>query len=129
MALILLFVGCGGQPANRVPTHAARARITTAIATLDKTAPLRLRYNPAPCACPLFEVRVGKRWLRAAWPGLRDEKWAGLAGKLAATSARQWPVELRVQGQVDAEVLRTRAGSYVVTIDVSELVAGGRLVQ
>ena len=112
---------CGSAAPAPARAHHARDRILAAVDTLDSAAPLRLRYNPAPCACPAFEVHLGGRWVRASWPAVRHPPWTELAERLAATSAPQWPVLLRVVGRIDREVHRTRAGGYAVSIEVAEL--------
>lgn len=120
-ALIALS-GCAGAGPQSASNYRARDRIVAAVDAHDSSVPLSLRYNPAPCACPAFEVKLAGRWVRANWPGVRTAPWAVLAKRLAATSAPQWPIALRVLGRIDREVRRTSAGAYAVTIEVTELV-------
>ena len=118
---VLALTACSAAGPRPPSTHSARDRIVAAVDARDSELPLQLRYNPAPCACPAFEVRLARRWVRANWPGVRTAAWAKLAQRLSATSAPQWPIVLRVRGRIDREVRRTRAGGYAVTIDVAEL--------
>ncbi len=118
---LCVVTACGSAAPAPASAHHARDRILSAVEALDSAVPLRLRYNPAPCACPAFEVDLGGRWVRASWPAARQPPWTELAQRLAATSAQQWPVSLRVMGRIDREVQRTRAGGYAVSIEVTEL--------
>ncbi len=128
LAAALALVGCSASaPERPAPQQrSVRAGLLSAIDALDPAQPLAVRYNPAPCACPPFEVALGHRWVRARWPSLRDERWRSLSVRLAATSASDWPVSLTVVGRVERELRRTRGGVYAVTLDVAEVRSAGR---
>jgi hypothetical protein len=85
------------------------------LATLDPTAPLALRYNPADCNCPAFELAVGERWLRAEV--VPDEALQPWLGWLAGQPPEAWPVAVQAAGRVNRTLLRTESGLYAVRID------------
>ena len=117
-ALTSLLAACG-TGAVAVEENPIRADLEQAIAGIDTQKPLVLRYNPAACACPPTELRVGDQWLRAELVGDANvQTW--LTG-LSRTSPDNLPTPLQVLGRVDREILRTPQGSYAARIDVQKV--------
>ncbi len=123
-ALLLLLVvataACGGAEVT-APENPVRAGLEQSIATLDPQTPLALRYNPAACACPPAEIRLGGQWLRAELAG--DVTVRSWLAALARTPPDNLPVPLEVVGRVDRDVLRTAQGSYAAHVDVVRILA------
>ena len=117
-----LLSGCGGADGMLPPANPLRAAIEDDIAALDDERPLPARYNPAACACPPLELRIGARWLRAAWVSSdRAEELARTLDVLAAEPRGRWPLPLVARGKVDSSARRTAQGEYAVLIDLSAL--------
>lgn len=113
-----VLVACS-SPESPDPDNPVRQGLEQSIAGLDKAEPLRLRYNPAACACPPVEVRVAGQWLRADLEGDATVQ-AWLAG-LARTPPDSLPVPMQALGQIEPEILRTQTGSYAVRITVRKV--------
>lgn len=117
-ALAFLTVTACSAAESSAPDNPLRAALEQSIAGLDTQQPLVLRYNPASCACPPAEIRLGGQWLRAELLGdVAVQAW--LAG-LARTPLDNLPVALRVLGRVERDVLRTPQGNYAVRIEVTK---------
>lgn len=58
---VLLVAGCGKPDACRALLDEMVKKVVTVTAQSE---PARLRYNPAGCDCPPFELRVEDRWVR-----------------------------------------------------------------
>lgn len=109
------------------PEEAASRRVERATdraeATVQQLSELRLvaRYNPAPCACPSWEVAVGSGWERVALRAARDAD-AGLdrvlEGQGIAESARLWIDVLRT-----SETIAGPAGRPYAVLEVRGIVA------
>lgn len=109
----------GAEPAE--PENPLRLSVEQSIATLDPQQPLLLRYNPAACACPALELRVGSQWLRAEVAG--DAELRAWLQWLATTPPDNLPVPVQLHGKVDAEVQRTASGNYAVRVTVRKILA------
>ena len=123
-ALLLVAVACsgpatGGQPA---PVNPVRLLLEKQIAGLAADGPLQLRYNPATCDCPVFELRLESSWIRAHWRNQAAAEFEPVVRSLIALAADRWPVPLSLKGQVDPEVLRTPVGQYAVQFTASEVI-------
>ncbi len=118
LALALTACGANEPIATENPL---RASLEQSIAGLDVQQPLNLRYNPAACACPAAELRLGGQWLRAELSG--DDAVQAWLSALARTPQDNLPVPLQVQGRVEPEVLRTAQGNYAVRVDVTKVIA------
>jgi hypothetical protein len=122
LCLAVLLSACGASKRERGPANPLRASIEDDIAALDDEAPLPARYNPAPCACPPLELRIGARWLRAAWVSSEQaEALARTFEDLAAAPRRSWPIPLVARGRVDPVARRTAQGEYAVLVDLSAI--------
>lgn len=119
-----VFLGCTlaacGAPETTEPENPTRAALETAIAELDPQVLLHVRYNPAACACPPVEVRVGAQWLRAELTGGAADPWLA---SLVKTSPENLPVPLQILGRIERDVLRTAQGSYAVRVEVLKMPA------
>lgn len=118
---LALLTACGGAEASRSPANPVRREIELALAEVP-AGPIDLRFNPAACHCPLFELRVGARWLRAELTGDTDKLQPWTAW-LAGTPLDRLPLTVQVRGKVDREVLRTAQGAYAVRVEVAEILA------
>ncbi len=118
LCLTLGLTACGAADAN-APENPVRAALEQSVAGLDTQTPLILRYNPAACACPPAEVRLGGQWLRAELTG--DSAVQTWLASLARTPPENLPVALQVLGQIERDVLRTPQGSYAVRIEVGKI--------
>ncbi|MSP90961.1 MAG: hypothetical protein EXR79_04025 [Myxococcales bacterium] len=102
----------------RADPQAVRHALEAALRRLDANDPLRLRYNPAPCDCPPFELLTEEGWVRAELSGDADRLavWTAHVAHLAGSG----PLRSEVRGKVERELLRTVQGAYAVRIDVKE---------
>lgn len=80
-----------------------------------------MRYNPADCNCPLFELAVDDRWLRA--DVAVDEALQPWLTWLASTPPETWPTAVQGTGRVSRTLLRTEAGLYGVRIERFQVIA------
>ena len=118
-------LACSGTPVAadgvRADPQAVRHALEAALARLDPAEPLRLRYNPAPCDCPPFELWTDAGWVRAELGGDAERLalWTAHVAHLAGTG----PLRAELRGKLDKEPLRTLAGAYGVRIDVKDWVA------
>ena len=122
LALALALACSSGGPAQVEPNPVRRA-LESDLAGLDLKAPLELRYNPAPCDCPPFELHAGRRWVRAELGAAEPDKLARWIAWLAQTPLDALPVAVQVRGKPDRDVVRTAQGSYAVRLEVLEIVA------
>ena len=116
--------GCSAPapPPQAKPTNPTRTHIELAIKTLKPDASLPVRYNPAACDCPPFELRLSSGWIRAGWTNINAQENRALRVQLKATQPAQWPVNLLLKGSVDNEVMRTSQGQYAVRITSTAVV-------
>lgn len=116
--LSAMVTACGANE-TVVSENPLRVSLEQSIAGLDAQQPLNLRFNPAACACPPAEVRLGGQWLRAELTGDSGvQTWLTM---LARTPPDSLPVPLEVQGRVERDVLRTASGNYAVRIEVGKI--------
>ncbi len=113
------WVGCGAEAVGRAEPNPLRQVLEQDVAKVDRSAPLQLRYNPARCQCPPFELRLGSRWVRAELLPT-DERMLKWYRHLSAQPPENWPLPVLVRGRVEREVLRTISGDYAVRIDVTQ---------
>jgi hypothetical protein len=113
LGLMVLAAACAAPPVVRLEPNPERQAWQQRLASRDAAAPLVLRYNPAPCNCPAFELQLAERWLRAE---LVEADPAWLAW-LAATPPESWPVTVQAGGRVTPQLLRTSGGLYAIRID------------
>ena len=121
LLLWLPVAACSGSPA-KVEANPVRRQLEDALAALDSNAPLPLRFNPAPCDCPVFELRLGERWLRADLEAGDGERLAAWIAWLGQTPPEALPVGVQVRGRPERELLRTAQGAYAARIEVAEIV-------
>jgi hypothetical protein len=119
LLLWLAVVGCGGaRPEPQAAPNPLRREIELTVAAIDASQPLLLRFNPAACDCPAFEVKVGERWLRAELQG--GDAVHGWIAWIARSPSDTLPLRCTVRGRVEREVLRTLQGVYALRIEVQE---------
>lgn len=116
-------VACSGAPpaAAPPPANPVRLLLQEQIAARPADAPLQLRYNPASCDCPAFELLLAGRWIRADWRNQAAPEFASTARAIAATPADTWPVPLRFKGSIDGDIVRTAQGQYALRFRVTEI--------
>lgn len=123
VGLLSLSSGCSAPRAPTPPKFAVKDGLEAALAQLPADAPLALRYNPAPCDCPAFELQVGSAWLRADLIASGSSvRLAELIAWLAQQPASRWPIAVQLRGNVERELLRTPQGAYAVRVEVGALI-------
>lgn len=83
-------------------------------------AALVVRYNPAQCACPPFELQVGPRWVRVELEGEKDPATpasALLARARTDLDQRRVP-HYSVKGELDPKPRKCAQGAYCLTLSV-----------
>lgn len=115
-----LLGGCGTAPRVAAPANPRRARLEAALAALPTDAPIALRYNPAPCDCPAFELPIDGGWLRVELVASGNvPEFPRLLDWLGAQPPERWPIGLSLRGAVERELLRTTSGTYAARLDVT----------
>ncbi len=118
--VLWLFGACGSTPPVAAPANPLRARLEAALAALPTDAPLSLRYNPAPCDCPAFEMPLDGAWLRVELVASGNvPELPRLLDWLAAQPPERWPIGLSLRGALERELLRTSSGTYAARLDVT----------
>jgi len=120
---VLSLCACGSAAVAPNEPNPLRRELERDLAHIDATQALELRFNPAPCNCPGFELRVGERWVRAEINRSEGDMVTIWLAWLAQTPIEALPVPVSLLGRVEREILRTAQGSYAVRIDVREIVA------
>lgn len=119
--LALVGASCGPVQAPAVVANPVRHSLDQQLALARKHPPL-LRFNPALCNCPPFEVRVGQRWWRAELGGADAEALAGWIDFLGSSAGDTLPVPVVVEGTLERDILRTATGAYALKVDVTRIV-------
>ena len=117
----LCLCACGSATLAPNEPNPLRRTLERDLAKIDVKEPLELRYNPAPCNCPAFEVHIGERWLRAEISRVEGDVVSVWLAWLAQTPIEALPVPVSLLGKIDRELLRTAQGSYAVRVDVREI--------
>ena len=124
-AWLLLFglacAACGSAAIAPDEPNPLRHALEHDLAAIDRSLPLNLRFNPAPCNCPVFELQVGQRWVRAELTRSEGDAVSTWLSWLSASPIEALPVAVSLRGRVEREVLRSAQGAYAVRIDVSEI--------
>lgn len=121
-ALVCL-TGCGATSDARAQPNPVRVQLERDLAAARQQQTVVVRYNPAPCGCPPFELHVGESWLRVEIYGPEPDKLAAWQNFLASMPVDALPIPVQVQGRPDREVLRTTTGSYASRLQVTAIVA------
>lgn len=121
LVLLGVLAACAAPQTPQAPLQPERLAWQSRLAALDPTAPLVLRYNPADCNCPVFELAVGDRWLRADVAA--DEALQPWLAWLAGAAPETWPIAVQATGRVGRTLLRTEAGAYGVRVDRLQVIA------
>lgn len=124
LGAVLLLTACASARADK-PSLSAPAPAPdygeTVRARLVAASDLRaftVRFNPAACGCPPFEVRLSEVWQRVSFD-VSSEEDPVLVGLRAATadSARREPGQTWiVQGRMDSSLITCGRGALVVTL-------------
>ncbi len=86
-------------------------------------APLAVRWNPAPCDCPPFEVQVDGEWLRAEVKPTTPEAEAVLAPYVAHPEAPAW--QWSAAGRVKPDkAVKSGMGQAALSVEVRWLGQG-----
>ncbi len=117
----ILLTACSGETVARVQPNPVRHDYEQRLLAVDTKVPLTLRFNPAPCNCPAFELQLGERWLRAELTASDLDRLNAWMTWLAATPPEALPVAVTIMGRIDRELQRTAQGAYAVRIDVAEI--------
>ena len=117
-----LVAACSAPATPEADPNPVRSQLTIAINTLPSDTPLQLRYNPAACDCPQYELRLAKRWVRAEWTNADAPAFAIRVAALQKSAPDAWPVAMLVSGKVSGEVRRTTTGLYTVSVEVAEII-------
>ncbi|MBM4342291.1 MAG: hypothetical protein FJ100_02815 [Deltaproteobacteria bacterium] len=117
----LVASACGPLQGPAVVANPVRHSLDQQVA-LARKQPLQLRFNPALCNCPPFEVRVGERWWRAELSSPDAEALAAWIDYLAAAAGDVLPVAVAVEGALERDILRTSTGAYALRVDVVRIV-------
>lgn len=119
---LLLLAGCASAPpATVAPPPLTAVEVTGAMLSAAAESPwFEVRYNPCPCDCPPFEVRLGNQWLRAALRPADDEPptselVAAAAEDLAAGRVSRYALI----GSIDDTVRRCATNALVVRLDAT----------
>ena len=123
VGIIAIAAGCSSnQNAKEEPLNPVRNRIETAIAGLHSDEPVQMRYNPAACDCPAFEIRLANRWVRAVWTNANLPRFTTLRDRLVNSGPEKWPQAILAKAQVETEPVRTVQGVYAVRVEVARIV-------
>lgn len=115
-----IVAACSG-PDSQLAVPTVRQQLEQQV-DLARKAPLELRWNPAPCACPSFEVRLASGWLRAELQASETEKIHQWTTFLAATPLEALPVPVAVQGRLERGIYRLSNGNFACRVEVTEAV-------
>lgn len=116
----LLSCSAAGGPASHPnPVKAA----LEAQLDIARKAPLVARWNPAPCACPAFEVQLGQQWVRAEMYMADGERFLSWLEFLGGTAMEALPVPVELEGRIDRDLLRTNTGNYAVRVEVTAILS------
>ena len=120
---IVVTAACSGGPqkVTAQKPNPLRDRLLQVIAQSSENAPLQLRYNPAACNCPDFEVRVDKQWVRTQWRNGGEPQFAAILKAVRNSPPSQWPVSMLVEGKFEGRVWRTEQGVYSLSLEVSKI--------
>ncbi len=111
---------CSG-PDSQLAAPTVRQQLEQQV-DLARKGPLDLRWNPAPCACPPFEVRTAEGWLRAELQASETEKIQQWTAFLSATPLEALPVPVAVQGRLERGIYRLTNGNFACRVEVTEVI-------
>jgi hypothetical protein len=126
LALVLLG-GCGGvrkaTPSLNGPPPDYAETVRLRLAAAADAESHTLRFNPAACGCPPFEVRLGEAWQRVAFDvsDEQDPVLVALREQTAAAPRREAGRTWEVQGRLDTSLITCGRGALVVTLRPTEL--------
>jgi hypothetical protein len=122
LAAALLMSACASARSDKpslsapAPDYAQTVRARLALASSQRD--FTVRFNPAACGCPPFEVRLADVWQRVAFDVSSEDDPVLVALRDAtASSARREPGQTwDVQGRLDSSLITCGRGALVVTL-------------
>lgn len=120
-SLTTAVLGCSTTGRTATPVRSSPQDEARALAQSLTRLPFVLRYNPAPCVCPAFEVRTTGPWLRTELDvtGLPDgPAWLDA---LAQVPLERLPVPVDVAAEPDGELYRTWSGTWSTRLVVQAI--------
>lgn len=119
-----LATACGSTAASAPGVRDYAARVQARIAAERSSETLLVRYNPTPCNCPAFEIRLQGRWHRVAFDQEEEEEPAVLALRAAITKPDAERRTYVLRGSLSDRVLTCGKGAIFVTMTPTEWVDG-----
>jgi hypothetical protein len=113
LMLAPIAAGCVGAPLSAA--EKAVKRTSELSSRFSDFGTSRLRYNPARCDCPEFELLLGDRWHRVVIVNDRDDPVAGALAADAIQAGPGWTTTIR--GEIDG-VEKKRYRSPVLQVQV-----------
>lgn len=118
IAAALCCISCGASSGQLQP-QTIKQQLEAQV-DLARKAPPVLRWNPAPCDCPPFELQLASGWIRAELRSGDLEKIQQWTAFLGTSPPESLPVAVTVQGQLERGVWRLANGTFAVRVDVAE---------
>jgi len=122
LLVLAALAGCGTGPARvdpaADPAHAWALEVHARIAAVRNQPSFTLRYNPAACDCPPFEIQLEGVWHRVVFAGSSPDDEAIQALDTAVKDARSRRVNAtwQVQGSLDDTLATCARGALVVAL-------------
>ncbi|TNF31518.1 MAG: hypothetical protein EP329_12215 [Deltaproteobacteria bacterium] len=119
-----LLLGCAstehGEP-KVDPAHQWASTVRERIVAARDQPSYTLRYNPAACDCPPFEIRLGEVWHRVLFAGAGpdDETIQALDAAVQDARARRVNATWQIQGSLDDALTTCARGLLVVSLSPS----------
>jgi hypothetical protein len=115
--LAMACAGCAGAPLSSA--EKALKRTSELVSLWSEVTEAPLRYNPARCDCPEFEIRLGDRWHRIVIAN--DVKEDPLAAEVYRNAVQVGPGwRATVSGKIDG-VVRKRYRSPVMRLKINQV--------
>ncbi|HAN30808.1 MAG TPA: hypothetical protein DCQ06_04355 [Myxococcales bacterium] len=122
LVLAILALSCASPQTSRQPT--LQDKLQEELVAVAAQTELQLRYNPAQCDCPSFELKLNKRWLRTNWLDWQNATWAQLRQILSGLNVDKLPPRLRVKGNIVLDSLhQDTRGLFQVDVEVLEVLS------
>ncbi|MEZ4267416.1 MAG: hypothetical protein R3F39_13635 [Myxococcota bacterium] len=122
LVAVALFAACassrGGKPSLTAPAPDYAETVRQRLLEANDTRVFTLRFNPAACGCPPFEVHLGEVWQRVAFDVSNEEDpvLVALREATAKQPRRGAGHTWIVQGRMDSSLITCGRGALVVTM-------------